>query len=173
LVDELGRGTSPIEGVGMSHAIAEGLIALKSFVFFATHFSELSKTLSRQPTAVDLHFSVQRSTSNNSSGMTFQYTIADGASEDDSHYGIDLARLADLPSDVLVESRRVAERLAVLQKSDEESSESRKIANRRKALLRLRTQLTQAFEHSALPDKDLLEYIGRFQADIAKAFLGA
>ena len=29
LVDELGRGTSPIEGVGMSHAIAEGLIALK------------------------------------------------------------------------------------------------------------------------------------------------
>ena len=51
--------------------------------------------------------------------------------------GIDLARLADLPSDVLVESRRVAERLAVLEKSDEESSESRKIANRRKALLRV------------------------------------
>lgn len=83
--------------------------------------------------------------------------VADGASEDDSHYGmvgfsgilppslsiitgltgIDLARLADLPSDVLVESRRVAERLADLQKSHEESSESRKIANRRKALLRV------------------------------------
>jgi DNA mismatch repair protein MSH4 len=29
LVDELGRGTSPSEGVGISHAIAEGLIALK------------------------------------------------------------------------------------------------------------------------------------------------
>ena len=29
LVDELGRGTSPREGVGISHAIAEGLIALK------------------------------------------------------------------------------------------------------------------------------------------------
>jgi len=56
LIDELGRGTSPREGVGISHAIAEGLIALKvrttsirvcpsrklmlfatkSFVFFAT-----------------------------------------------------------------------------------------------------------------------------------------
>ena len=51
--------------------------------------------------------------------------------------GIDLARLADLPLDVLVEGRRVAERLAILQKSHEESSETRKIANRRKALLRV------------------------------------
>jgi hypothetical protein len=83
--------------------------------------------------------------------------VADGASEDDNHYGmvgffgflppslsiitgltgIDLARLADLPLDVLVESRRVAERLALLQTSQEESSESRKIAIRRKALLRV------------------------------------
>ena len=51
--------------------------------------------------------------------------------------GIDLARLADLPLDVLVESRRVAERLTVLQTRQEESSESRKIAIRRKALLRV------------------------------------
>ena len=51
--------------------------------------------------------------------------------------GIYLARLADLPLDVLVESRRVAERLAVLQTSHEGSSESRKIAIRRKALLRV------------------------------------
>lgn len=38
-------------------------------------------------------------------------------------------------------------------------------------LQQLRTQLVQAYEHSALPDQDLLEYIGRFQADVAKAFL--
>ncbi|KAL0562493.1 MutS protein msh4, partial [Marasmius crinis-equi] len=36
LIDELGRGTSPREGVGISHAIAEGLIEQKCFVFFAT-----------------------------------------------------------------------------------------------------------------------------------------
>ncbi|KAJ8088885.1 MutS protein msh4 [Marasmius tenuissimus] len=59
LVDELGRGTSPREGVGISHAIAEGLIEHKCFVFFATHFTELSTTLSRQPSVVNLHLSVQ------------------------------------------------------------------------------------------------------------------
>ena len=63
----------------------------------------------------------------------------DGASDDNSHYGIlsrpvfgfvffptdltgiDLARLADLPSDVLVEGRRVTEHLAALQSSHEEA----------------------------------------------------
>lgn len=51
--------------------------------------------------------------------------------------GIDLARLADLPPDVLVEGRRVAEYLEALQTSHEESSESSKIAIRRRALLRV------------------------------------
>jgi len=52
LIDELGRATSPKEGVGISHAIAQELIKLKCFTFFATHFHELSVTLSRQPTVV-------------------------------------------------------------------------------------------------------------------------
>ncbi|TFK42146.1 muts domain V-domain-containing protein [Crucibulum laeve] len=173
LVDELGRGTSPREGVGISHAIAEGLIALKSFVFFATHFSELATTLSRQPTVVNLHLSVQRTRPSASNfGITFQYRITDGAPEDSSHYGLELARLADLPADVLSEGRRVAEQLAALHAKHKEESESSKISIRRKALLRLRTQLTQALEHSALPDQELLAYIGRFQTDIAKTFLG-
>uniref|UniRef100_A0A8H7Y6N1 DNA mismatch repair proteins mutS family domain-containing protein n=1 Tax=Psilocybe cubensis TaxID=181762 RepID=A0A8H7Y6N1_PSICU len=157
LVDELGRGTSPREGVGISHSIAEGLIALKPFVFFATylpfrkqfsgelsandfcsHFGELTKTLSRQPTVINLHLSVQRSRSSSTNfGMTFQYKIMDGASEDFSHYGIELARLADLPPDVLVEAKRVAEKLSALQTRNEESSESHKITIRRKALLRV------------------------------------
>lgn len=33
LVDELGRGTAPREGVGISHAIAEHLIKLKVRMF--------------------------------------------------------------------------------------------------------------------------------------------
>ncbi|KAE9397228.1 hypothetical protein BT96DRAFT_860285 [Gymnopus androsaceus JB14] len=172
LVDELGRGTSPREGVGISHAIAEGLIEQKCFVFFATHFAELSTTLSRQPSVVNLHLAVQRTCQLDSNlGMLFQYKIVDGAPEDNTHYGLELARLADLPGDVLIEANRVSKHLTELQTRHQEQSDSAKIAMRRKALLRLRTNLTQAFEHSALPDEELLAYVGRFQADITKVFL--
>ncbi|TFK57730.1 hypothetical protein OE88DRAFT_1671924 [Heliocybe sulcata] len=169
LIDELGRGTSPKEGVGISHAIAESLIQAKSFVFFATHFHELSTTLSRQPSVVNLHLAVQRSRQSASSfGMTFQYRIMDGAPEDMDHYGLETARLADLPQDVMDEGRRVANHLSALEARREEQSQTSKVAIRRKALLRLRTQLIQALDHSSLPDEELEAYIARFQKDITK-----
>ncbi|KAG5634921.1 hypothetical protein H0H81_000324 [Sphagnurus paluster] len=86
---------------------------------------------------------------------------------------LDLARLADLPDDVLAEGKRVAETLTALDAKHEEESESSRAAIRRKALLRLRTQLNQALDHSALPDQELRDYLRRFQDDIAKAFLHA
>ncbi|KAI0317904.1 muts domain V-domain-containing protein [Amylostereum chailletii] len=88
LIDELGRGTSPVEGIGISHAIAEVLIDMKCYVFFATHFHELSVTLSRQPTVVNLHLSVHKSRPSSSNiGMAFQYKIVDGPPDDMDHYG--------------------------------------------------------------------------------------
>ena len=36
------------------------------------------------------------------------------------------------------------------------------------ALLQLHTQLTQAYEYSALPGQELLTYIGGFQKEIAQ-----
>ncbi|PFH48211.1 hypothetical protein AMATHDRAFT_150385 [Amanita thiersii Skay4041] len=172
LIDELGRGTSPIEGMGICHAIAEALIELKPFVFFATHFTELTATLSRKPNVINLHLSVQRSHRDKTNfGITFQYKILDGASEFMDHYGLELARLADLPEDVLVEGRSVAKVLRALHTQHERASESGKIFTRRRALIRLRTQLTQALEHSALPEEDLLEYIGRFQKEVATVIL--
>ncbi|CAL1697007.1 unnamed protein product [Somion occarium] len=167
LIDELGRGTSPTEGVGISHAIAERLIRTKAYVFFATHFGELSTTLSRQPSVVNLHLSVQKSRRSAASfGMTFQYKIVDGAPEDMEHYGLDLARLADLPEDALIESRRVADKLSELEARQHEESRTTKVAIRRKALLRLKTQLTQALDHSTLPPEELRNYVARFQKEI-------
>ncbi|OCH88996.1 hypothetical protein OBBRIDRAFT_888728 [Obba rivulosa] len=170
LIDEVGRGTSPREGVGIAHALAEAMIKAKSFVFFATHFVELTTTLSRQPSVVNLHLSVQRTRQSASNfGMTFQYRIVDGAPEDLNHYGLDLMRLADLPEDVLAEARRVATNLSELEAQEQRESQTNKVSIRRKALLRLKTQLTQALEHSTLPDEDLVAYLARAQKDITKA----
>ncbi len=52
--------------------------------------------------------------------------------------GLELARLADLPEDVLTESKRVAENLATLHARNEANSKSNQTAIRRKALLRVR-----------------------------------
>ncbi|KIP02571.1 hypothetical protein PHLGIDRAFT_26530 [Phlebiopsis gigantea 11061_1 CR5-6] len=169
LIDELGRGTSPGEGIGISHAIAEQLIRLHSYVFFATHFNELVMTLSRQPSVVNLHLSVQKTRhSSTNFGMAFQYRIVDGAAEALEHYGLDLARLADLPEDVIAEARRVSDKLTELEARKHEDSKSNKIAIRRKALLRLKTQLTQAMDHSTLPDEELIAYIARFQKEMTR-----
>jgi DNA mismatch repair protein MSH4 len=41
-MDELGRGTSSEEGVGICYAVCEYLLHSKAFTIFATHFLELS-----------------------------------------------------------------------------------------------------------------------------------
>ena len=51
--------------------------------------------------------------------------------------GLELARLADLPTDVLTEGQRVATTLAETEAQDKEQSQTSKISIRRKALLRV------------------------------------
>ncbi|KAE9383926.1 hypothetical protein BT96DRAFT_1008624 [Gymnopus androsaceus JB14] len=99
---------------------------------------------------------VEKNLSTFASEMTTSAKIFGNQCFSSSTAGLELARLANLPSDVLVEANRVSKHLTKLQTEDKQQSDSAKIAIRRKALLKLRTNLTQALEHSALPDEELL-----------------
>ena len=57
--------------------------------------------------------------------------------------GLELARLADLPEDVLTEAHRVANRLTELEENRKQSGEDNQITIRRKALLRVSRSLTK------------------------------
>ncbi|KAF4566489.1 MutS protein msh4 [Pleurotus pulmonarius] len=170
LVDELGRGTSPQEGVGIAHAIAEGLIKQKCFTFFTTHFSELAQTLSKASGIINLHLSVQKQPLS-SFGFNFMYRITDGPLEKHEHYGLQLAMLADFPKDLIAKASQVAQSLDELYSRSSDYSSSSKIVAQRQTLLRLQIQLTQAFEHSSLPQEELVEYLKRFQTNLAKLFV--
>ncbi|KZS90242.1 hypothetical protein SISNIDRAFT_551573 [Sistotremastrum niveocremeum HHB9708] len=170
IIDELGRGTSPTEGFGISYAIAEELVHLKSFVFFATHFKEISTTLTRFPNVVNLHLSVKKGRRSASNiGMTFQYKIMDGVSEEHKHYGLELARLADLPPSILEDAEQIAYELSAKEEQAQKRSLTDKVFQRRRIMLRLRTQLIQARDHSTLPEKDLADFLLRLQQNTVKA----
>lgn len=55
-----------------------------------------------------------------------------------SSIGLELARLADLPNDVIEEGRRIANALADLHARKEEESQTTMIAARRRAVVRVR-----------------------------------
>ncbi|KAI8891327.1 hypothetical protein K501DRAFT_166658 [Backusella circina FSU 941] len=57
-MDELGRGTSPIDALGITGAICEALIKTKAFCFFVTHLHELTKSLATYPNVVNLQLKV-------------------------------------------------------------------------------------------------------------------
>ena len=119
---------------------------------------------------------------------------------DRPYLGLQLAKLADLPDDVLSEAARVTELLEKKHSTERASSEAGRIAQRRKVFLQvmiappslllspwyfvlvthfntasrshlaqLRTQLTQAVEHSTLPDRELLEHFARIQRETVAA----
>ncbi|KLT45442.1 hypothetical protein CC85DRAFT_240587, partial [Cutaneotrichosporon oleaginosum] len=118
LIDELGRGTSPIEGVGLSQAIAEKLIKTQCFTFFATHFRELALTLCTTAGVQNLHLQVQRNShmaESSEFATTFHYKIQGGKCKDE-HYGkltpgLELAKLAALPPDVLATAWEVSTKI--------------------------------------------------------------
>ncbi|RKO86224.1 muts domain V-domain-containing protein, partial [Blyttiomyces helicus] len=58
IIDELGRGTSTSDGLGITFAVCEELVRTKAFVFLATHFQELPIALKVYPNVMNLHLEV-------------------------------------------------------------------------------------------------------------------
>lgn len=134
IIDELGRGTSPLEGVGIAHAFSEEVIKSKSFCFFATHFRELSSTLSVYPNVVCLHFETVLSKHEATVGLKFPHKVHGGPGKK-SGYGIELASIAALPEDVIGRAQTLCEDMKAFNGRLEKKSKTNKILMRRKVLL--------------------------------------
>jgi DNA mismatch repair protein MutS len=112
LLDEVGRGTSTYDGLALAWAAVEYLHELvRAKTLFATHYFELTELAEQLPGVKNYHVSVKET----GGSVVFLRRVEPGAA--DRSYGIEVAKLAGLPNEVVVRARQVL--------AERESSERR------------------------------------------------
>ena len=102
LLDEVGRGTSTYDGLAIAWAAIEYLHArTRAKTLFATHYFELTELADALSGVKNYHVSVKDS----GSGIVFLRKVEPGAA--DRSYGIEVAKLAGLPNEVVLRAREV------------------------------------------------------------------
>ncbi|MBS1814292.1 MAG: DNA mismatch repair protein MutS [Acidobacteria bacterium] len=102
LLDEMGRGTATYDGLSLAWATVEHLHnRIGARTLFATHYHELTLLHEKLERLTNLRVAC-RETPN---GIVFLHTVETGAA--DRSYGIEVARLAGLPREVIDRARSV------------------------------------------------------------------
>ena len=102
LLDEVGRGTSTYDGLAIAWAAVEYLHArVHAKTLFATHYFELTELAQQLSGVKNYHVSVKET----GGGIVFLRKVEPGAA--DRSYGIEVAKLAGLPNEVVVRAREV------------------------------------------------------------------
>ncbi len=106
VLDEVGRGTSTYDGISLARAVLEHLHDVsKSLVLFSTHFHELTVMEDELSAVQNLSVSVRET----SDGIIFLHQLKPGRA--DRSYGINVARLAQLPDSIVTRAQQVLKQL--------------------------------------------------------------
>ena len=102
LLDEIGRGTATYDGLAIAWAAVEYLHArTRAKTLFATHYFELTELAERLSGVKNYHVSVKET----GGGIVFLRKVEPGPA--DRSYGIEVAKLAGLPQEVIERAREV------------------------------------------------------------------
>jgi DNA mismatch repair protein MutS len=117
VLDEIGRGTSTLDGLSLAWAIAEHLSLGREQprALFATHYHELTALEERFPGKVqNLQVLVREwPPGDEHASIVFLHRIEAGRA--DKSYGVQVARLAGIPAPVVARAREVLASLSVMQ----------------------------------------------------------
>ncbi len=95
ILDEIGRGTSTFDGMSLAQSILEYLLdKKKAMTFFATHYHELTSLEGKYSQLRNAHMTVLE----RNGEIRFLHTLKMGPAQ--KSYGIQVARLAGLPSEI-------------------------------------------------------------------------
>ena len=114
LMDEIGRGTSTFDGLALASAIARHLHDRnKAFTLFATHYFELTQFPAEHHGAINVHVSAAES----GEDIVFLHEIQPGPAS--KSYGVQVAKLAGMPSQLVRQARATLEQLEAHQRQSE------------------------------------------------------
>ena len=106
LLDEIGRGTSTYDGVAIAWAVAEYIVQnIKARCIFATHYHELNVMTQSYPQIKNYRITITEKDGN----IIFLRKIVQGGAS--KSYGIQVAKMAGLPSVVLERSTELMNKL--------------------------------------------------------------
>ncbi|KAM9324666.1 mutS protein homolog 4 [Gastrophryne carolinensis] len=157
IIDELGRGTSAEEGIGICYAVCEHLLNSKAFTLFATHFLELCHLGSMYPNTENYHFAVKHDVSKprGEESITYTYLLSKGHTKE-KNYGLKAASLSSLPGSIMIDAQEVSKLVAdkILKKQNTTPESMRQMATYQIVL-----RLVQAAKNSKLDLESLRTYL--------------
>ena len=107
ILDEIGRGTSTLDGLSLAWAITEALADRGCRTLFATHYHELTDLADRIESVGNRHVAVQEWQDR----VVFLHRIELGRT--DRSYGVHVGRLAGLPESVVNRAKAILDTLEV------------------------------------------------------------
>ncbi len=111
ILDEIGRGTSTFDGVSIAWSVAEHIYnKIKAKTLFATHYHVMNKLAEKFARIKNFNIAVREAKGE----VIFLHKLVEGGT--DQSYGIHVAQLAGLPSEVVARAREIQE---ILEKDDD------------------------------------------------------
>lgn len=111
LFDEIGRGTATYDGMALAQAIIEYIHEnIKCKTLFSTHYHELTILEQDLPGLKNVHVSAEEINGD----IVFMHKVLKGSV--DQSYGINVAKLANIPLDVILRAKDILYKLEINEK---------------------------------------------------------
>lgn len=153
VVDELGRGTSTLDGLAVTAAISEALCQTDAFVLMATHFAQLLDYLRPMPNVAVLNLGVEEMGDDR---LLYSYRLHPGATGVQA-YGLKMAAQAGLAPEVLAVARRACAAIKRAQGEDGRMTSVRRVLEKRKLLRQTSDRVTRLLRSSRLTRSEMLD----------------
>src|SRR5580704_6488919 len=101
LMDEIGRGTSTFDGLSLAYAVARHMAEwLRAFTLFATHYFELTALADEGDGCAKVFLDATE----HGESLVFLHAVKEGPAN--RSFGLQVARLAGIPREVIAQARR-------------------------------------------------------------------